>query len=277
MQIGIYNTLTILRFTSVGAYLGDENDNDVLLPNKYLTDDLEIDQEIEVFLYKDSEDRPVATTETPKITLHSFAYLQVKSVDSIGAFLDWGLEKDLFVPFKEQKSKMKEGGNYLVYLYLDEQTDRLVATAKIERYIEKETIDLEVGQEVQLLIAEKTDLGQKVLVEQKYSGLIFNNKITQQLFPGDHAKGYVENIREDGKIDISLDQLGFEKFDEHTDKVLSYLNENNSRMFLTDKSDPEEIRMMLGMSKKSFKKALGNLYKKKIVELHDDRVELLNK
>lgn len=276
MQIGIYNKLTILRFTSVGAYLGDENDNDVLLPNKYLTDDLEIDQEIEVFLYKDSEDRPVATTETPKITLHSFAYLQVKSVDSIGAFLDWGLEKDLFVPFKEQKSKMKEGGNYLVYLYLDEQTDRLVATAKIEKYIERERIDLEIGQEVKLLIAEKSDLGQKVIVEQKYSGLIFNNKITQQLFPGDSAIGYVENIREDGKIDISLDKLGYEKFDEHTDKVLHYLNENNARMFLTDKSDPEEIRMMLGMSKKSFKKALGNLYKKKLVVLHDDRVELSN-
>ncbi len=275
MQIGRYNTLTVLRFRSVGAYLGDELGNDVLLPNKYLSDDIEVGKEIEVFVYKDSEHRPVATTLTPKITLHTFAYLEVKSVDSFGAFLDWGLEKDLFVPFKEQKAKMKEGGNYLVFLYLDGQTDRLVATAKVEKYIEKETIELEEGQEVTVLICDETELGRKVIVENKYNGLIFKNRITKFIQPGDFTTAYVEKIREDGKIDLSLDKLGVEKFDEHTQQILDYLDKNNNRMFLTDKSDPDEIRMMLGMSKKSFKKALGNLYKLKKITLLPDRVELV--
>lgn len=275
IKIGQYNTLEVLRFTSVGAYLGDEENNDVLLPNKYLTHNLEIGDEIEVFIYNDSEDRPVATTETPLIFLNQFAYLRAKHVTDFGAFLDWGLEKDLLVPFKEQGVKMKENGIYLVYMYLDEATNRLVATAKTNKYLLKEVSDLSVGDEVDLLICEETELGRKVIVNQLYSGLIFKDRQSKLLQLGSKEKGYVLTIREDGKIDISLAKLGEEKFDEYSTIILDYLSKNNGVLHLTDSSHPEEIKALLGMSKKSFKRALGNLYKRKKIVLKDDCVELV--
>ena len=274
LKIGRYNELEVLRFTSVGAYLGDEDGNDVLLPNKYLLHNMEVGDTLSVFIYNDSEDRPVATTETPKIFLNTFAYLDVKAVNDFGAFMDWGLEKDLLVPFKEQGVKMKENGTYLVYMYLDIETNRLVASAKINRYLTKEIEGLEVGDEVSLLICEATELGRKTIVNNSYAGLIFNNYISKPLKEGTINTGYVLNIREDGKLDISLDKIGYEKFDDNTQVIIDYLNANNGRMFLTDKSDPEEIRAMLNMSKKSFKKAIGNLYKAKKIHLGKNTVEL---
>jgi len=275
VYIGEYAELRIDRFTSVGAYLEDDNGFEVLLPNKYLTDDLEEDQWIKVFIYNDSEDRPVATTETPKIQLNDFAFLKVKEVSNFGAFLDWGLEKDLLVPFKEQTAKMVEGGEYLVYLYRDEQTNRLVGSAKINRFLEDEIDDLEQGDKVDIFAAEVTDLGRKVIVNGRYSGLIFKDRIVKPLRNGDRLEAYVEFVRQDGKLDISLVPIGLEKFDEFSERLLSYLNENNGVSQVTDKSSPDLIRSELGMSKKSFKKAVGNLYKNKKIKLTDTTIELV--
>lgn len=275
--IGKNVELSINRFTSVGAYLEDFKGFEVLLPNKYLTDNMELGQKVDVFIYNDSEDRPVATTETPLIELNNFAFLTVKDVNQFGAFLDWGLEKDLLVPFKEQNSKMVEGGIYLVRLIVDEQTNRLIGTAKINRYLDEKPTNLEIGDEVDLFVAGATDLGQKVIVNNRYAGLIFEDRIVQPLEDGQTLKGYVEFIRQDGKIDISLVPLGIEKFDFFTERLLEYLNEHGGKIELTDKSDPDLIRAALGISKKSFKKAVGNLYKKKIIKLNDDSIELIRK
>lgn len=274
--IGNTVTLAIERFTSVGAYLTDNEEFEVLLPNKYLTDNMEIDQMVEVYIYNDSEDRPVATTETPKIELDSFAALKVKEVTQFGAFLDWGLEKDLLVPFKEQNSKMIEGGVYVVRLVLDDQTNRLIGTAKINKYLRQQVKDLTPNDQVELFIAESSELGRKVIVNNRYSGLIFNDRIVRDLHIGETTTGYVEFIRQDGKIDISLVPVGVEKFDVFSEKVLAYLDENNGEVLLTDKSNPDKIRAELGMSKKSFKKAVGNLYKKRKIKLNDNSIERIN-
>lgn len=275
VYIGEYADLRIDRFTSVGAFLEDDEGFEVLLPNKYLTDDMEENQTINVYIYNDSEDRPVATTETPKIELNDFAFLKVKAVSSFGAFLDWGLEKDLLVPFKEQTAKMVEDGVYLIRLYRDDQTNRLVGSARINRYLEDEVTDLEQGDEVDLFVAEISDLGRKVIVNEKYSGLIFKDRLVRPLRNGERTKGFVEFIREDGKIDISLVPIGLEKFDEFSEQLLDYLKDNNGVSTVTDKSSPDLIRTELGMSKKSFKKAVGNLYKNKKIKLTDTTIELV--
>lgn len=273
--IGRTVELTIDRFTSVGAFLTDHDEFEVLMPNKYLTDNMELDQMVQVYIYNDSEDRPVATTETPKIRLNEFAALRVKEVTQIGAFLDWGLEKDLFVPFKEQNSKMVEGGIYVVRLILDEQTDRLLGTARINRYLNDDVTDLEPDDKVELFIAEESDLGRKVIVNNKYSGLIFNDHLVRDLHIGETTSGYVDFIRQDGKIDISLVPVGYEKFDVFSEKVLDYLRDHKGVAQLTDKSSPDLIRTKLGMSKKSFKKAVGNLYKNRKIKLTNSSIELI--
>ena len=204
LHLGIKNTLRILRGTGVGMFLGDDEGNDVLLPKKYVPENAIVGDDIEVFIYRDSEDRIIATNLEPKIQLNQFACLQVKSVTAIGAFLDWGLEKDLFVPFREQNKKMEEGRWYAVYLYLDEETDRLVASCKVNRYVEKENIDLQIGQEVDLLILEETDLGLNAIIKNKYKGLIYENEIFQRIKIGTRTKGFVKNIRDDNRIDLSL-------------------------------------------------------------------------
>lgn len=276
LHLGQFNELQVLRFTSVGAYLGDEEGNDVLLPNKYLTPELELEQKIEVFLYLDHDERIVATTETPFIELHTFAYLKVVETTHIGAFLDWGLIKHLFCPFKEQTVKMEEGKYYLVYLYIDESTQRLTASARVNRYFEKEHIVLNEGDEVDLLICDQTDLGQNVVINDTYSGLIFKNHLSKIVRRGDKCKGYVKTIRPDGKIDISLEKIGFvQKIEPATQELLSVIKKNNGVLFLTDKSDPDLIREVVGMSKKTFKVAVGNLYKQKIIKLNESSITLI--
>jgi predicted RNA-binding protein (virulence factor B family) len=273
MNIGEYADLTIDRFTSVGAYLQDEAGEDVLLPNKYLEESFEIGQVIKVFLYRDSEDRPVATTENPILTLNEFAFLTVKDVTPIGAFLDWGLEKDLFVPFKEQHAKMVIGGEYLIRLIKDEKTDRLLGTTKINRYLSIEVDDLEIGEEIELFVGEISDLGREVIINNKYKGMIFKDRIVRRLKTGESTKGFVEFIRQDGKIDVSLVPVGLEKFDHFSQSILDYLTEHDGKMELTDKSHPDLIREQLGLSKKAFKKAIGNLYKKRLIIIHSDFIE----
>lgn len=266
MNIGDFNDLTILRFTSVGAYLGDEEGNDVLLPNKYIDDSMEVDDLISVFVYRDSEDRPVATTEMPFIQLNTFAYLKVTSVSHFGAFVDWGLEKELMIPFKEQNKKLEEGQTVLVYLQLDESTDRVFGSTRTNKYLVACEEKFEGDQRVDILVCDTTDLGVKVIVNNKYSGLIFNNDISRQIRRGERTGGYVYSVREDGKLDIRLEKDGYVKVGDSTDKLLAILKKNG-KIKLTDKSDPDDIREAVGMSKKTFKQAVGALYKQKLVRL----------
>lgn len=276
MEVGKYNTLQILRGTSVGMYLGDEEGNDVLLPHKYIPENAQIGESIEVFIYRDSEDRLIATTLKPLILLNQFAILEVVAATQFGAFLDWGLEKDLFVPFKEQNHKLQKGQYVPVYLYLDEQTDRVVASAKVHKYFKNlDGVDLDEGQEVDLLVFEKTELGHNVVVNNLYKGLVYENETFRRLAWGDTTKGYVKLIRDEGKIDISLQPLGFLKTLEPNQKaILDKLQQSGGTLNLSDSSDPIEIQEVLEMSKKAFKKAIGVLYKDKKILIKDDSIVL---
>lgn len=274
MQIGEINLLKILRFTAPGAYLGDEDGNDVLLPGKYITNDMSEEDMISVFLYRDSEDRIVATTETPLIQLYGYAYLKVKEVNLYGAFLDWGLEKDLMVPFKEQQLKMEEGKYYLVTLQMDGATDRLFATTKINRYLEECSDKDLVGQEVELLVCDKTELGVKLIVDERYHGMVFQNDISKPIRRGQKIRGFVLNVRDDGKLDIRFDKIGFEKFDDAAQSILEIVQAKGS-LYLSDKSSPEDIREQVGMSKKTFKQAIGKLYKARQIEILDTEIRLI--
>lgn len=274
LHLGIKNTLRILRGTGVGMFLGDDEGNDVLLPKKYVPENAIVGDDIEVFIYRDSEDRIIATTLEPKIQLNQFACLQVKSVTAIGAFLDWGLEKDLFVPFREQNKKMEEGRWYAVYLYLDEETDRLVASCKVNRYFEKENIDLQIGQEVDLLIFEETDLGVNAVINNKYKGLIYENEIFQRIKIGTRTKGFVKNIRDDNRVDLSLQKQGYANVEPNAERILEKLKANNGFLDVTDKSDANYVMYQLEMSKKTFKKAIGALYRQKIIRIEEDGIYL---
>ena len=274
LHLGIKNTLRILRGTGVGMFLGDEEGNDVLLPKKYVPENAIVGDDIEVFIYRDSEDRIIATNLEPKIQLNQFACLQVKSVTAIGAFLDWGLEKDLFVPFREQNKKMEEGRWYAVFLYLDEETDRLVASCKVNRYFEKENIDLQIGQEVDLLIFEETDLGLNAVINNKYKGLIYENEIFQRIKIGTRTKGFVKNLRDDNRVDLSLQKQGYANVEPNAERILEKLKANNGFLDVTDKSDSNYIMYQLEMSKKTFKKAVGALYRQKIIRIEDDGIYL---
>lgn len=273
--LGTYSTLTAKRQLLQGIYLEDAEGDEVLLPNKYIPNGMQLEDEISVFVYTDSEDRIVATTIKPKIELHQFACLTVNQVNNIGAFLDWGLEKDLFVPFKEQKLKMKEGNSYIVYLYNDEESDRLVASAKIFKYLSNEELTVKEGEQVDLLIAEPTDLGVNVIVNNQHRGLIYKNEIFQNLELGDQIKGYIKKVRADNRLDVSLQAQGLPNIEPSAAKIFNYLKRNQGFMTLTDKSRPEEIMAKMEMSKKSFKKALGSLYRQKLVRLEKNGTYLI--
>ncbi len=279
IQLGKKNILKVLRDTSVGMFLGDQEDNtnDVLLPNKYVPRNLAIGEDIEVFVYKDSEDRIVATTLTPLIQLGEFACLQVVAVSDSGAFLNWGLEKDLLVPHRQQNEKLQEGDWAIVYLYLDPSTDRLAASCKLGRYFEAENIALTEGQEVNLLAYKSTDLGLNVVINNQYSGLIYHNEIFKRVAWGDTFKGYIKQIRpEGGGIDVSLRPLGYQHVEPTAQTILEKLKANDGFLGLSDKSDAYDIMEMLEMSKKTFKKAVGLLYKQHLISLHDDGIRLIN-
>jgi len=275
IEIGKHNTLTALRMTSVGMYLGNAEGEEVLLPNKYVPETLKVDDDITVFIYKDSEDRIIATNLEPKILLNEFACLVVKDVNNIGAFLDWGLEKDLLVPFREQSKKMEIGKRYPVYLYLDERTGRLAASSKTDSFLERQHVDLNVGDKVNVLICYTSDLGVNVIINNKYKGIIYHNELFTYITIGDKVEGYVKNIREEGKIDITLQKLGYQQIESSAEFILEKLRASKGVLKLTDKSDSEEIMFRLQMSKKNFKKAIGALYKKGLIRLEEDGIYLV--
>ncbi len=276
MELGTFNELEILRETSVGLYLGDEEGNDVLLPIKYIPKrGANIGDMINVFLYKDGEERLIATTLKPKILLNEFAMLRVNSVNKIGAFMDWGLEKDLLVPFKEQPRKMLADKYYTVFMYLDKKTDRLVASAKVYKFLNNEQLTVETNEEVEILIWDRTDLGINVIVNNKHKGLIYHDQIFDELLPGQKRKAFVSRIRPDNKLDIRLEKTGYAQVEPNAQKILRKLQAQGGSMKLTDKSSPDEISFQLQMSKKTFKKALGALYKQRLVRLEKDGVYLV--
>ena len=276
IEIGQYQKLKILRQTSVGLYLGDVSGEEVLLPHKYCPALFKIEDEIEVFVYRDHEERKIATKLTPRIRLHEFALLQVTAVTDVGAFLDWGMEKDLFVPFMEQKPKMKKGRWYIVYLELDPKTDRLYATNKTEKYLQNDNLTIKEKEEVEILVLRKTDLGFTVIVNNRHKGLLFNNEIFRELNIGDKLTGFVKKIRDDNKIDISLQAIGYRNvIDTNSDLIYRALLENDGLLEVTDKSTPEEIYLQFGISKKAFKKTVGTLLKQKKITIAPNGIKLI--
>lgn len=274
MNIGKTNTLTIARETSVGLFLTDGN-TDVLLPRKYMPKVYEEGEDLEVFLYLDHEERPVATTLRPYVQLNEFAHLKVNYMNEYGAFLDWGLEKDLFVPFREQAQRMETGKRYLVYVFLDEKTNRLVASSRIHRFIKEENVLLESGQEVQVMITHFSDAGVNVIIEHQYRGLAFQNQVFDETLKfGKTYKAYVKQVRPDGKVDISFQKMGLDQIDAAVQQILAELNANRGFLGLHDNSHPEDIKTVLKMSKKTFKKAIGQLYKDRRIELRENGIYL---
>lgn len=277
LAIGQYNTLKILRDTKVGLFLGDgENEeNDVLLPNKYVPKEFHIGDDITVFVYLDHEERPVATTLKPYVKLNEFAHLKVNYINKFGAFLNWGLEKDLFVPFKEQARPMEEGKRYLIYCFMDEKTNRMVASSKTQQFLNNDEITVENGEEVDLIVSHITDAGVNVIINEKHRGLAYKNEVYEDIKPGMRVKGYIKNVRPDGKIDVSLRKLGVEAIEPSSQIILDQLKSNRGYLGLNDNSHPEDIRTVLKMSKKVFKKAVGNLYRQKLIEIKDDGIYLI--
>lgn len=274
LQIGVYHTLKIDRETKVGLFLVNETD-DVLLPNKYVPNDFTIGDDLTVFVYLDHEERPVATTLKPLITLNSFAVLKVNYINKFGAFLNWGMEKDLFVPFKEQARPMEKDKRYIVTMYLDKQTGRLAASSKINQFLDKEPLDVEVRQEVDLMVSHITEIGINVIINGKFRGLAYQNEVFETVSPGYKTKGYIKTIRPDGKIDVSFQKQGFEAIDDSSQQVLEALKQNDGVLRLNDNSHPEEIKSVLKMSKKTFKKAIGSLYKQKLIDINNEGIQLV--
>lgn len=277
VQVGAINNLRVVKELSFGCYLDGGEHGEILIPRRYVPENIEVDEFIDVFIYFDSEDRIIATTEVPKIKLGEIAMLQVVSVTSAGAFMDWGLPKDIFVPFKEQKQRMEMGKWYMVGLYIDYETNRLAASAKIDKFLDNTPPEYEVGQEVDLMIYNQTDLGYSAIVNNAHWGVLYENEVFRHLSRGKKLKGYIKKIREDDKIDLMLEKPGYEKVDEISKTILDKLEKNNGVLWLTDKSEPEEIYQLLGISKKVFKKAIGALYKAKLITLEENAIRLVEK
>jgi len=275
-EIGKFTTLIILRETDPGLYLGKEEDAEevILLPHKYKPEEFEIGDEIRVFIYLDYDERPIATTLEPFIGLNNFGYLRCADVTKHGAFMDWGLEKHLFVSFKEQARPMKVDNWYIVYLYLDEQTTRLAGSSKTNQFLQNENLTVNVYDEVNILVTHLTDKGANVIINGIHKGLIYLEDIFEDIRTGDRLKAHIKKIRDDNKIDIVLQKQGYRSIEPNANYILEELNASGGFLPIHDKSSPETIKETLGLSKKSFKKAIGSLYKDKQIIIKEDGIEL---
>ena len=274
-HLGQVNTLEILRESEHGIYLVDDEDNQVLLPNRYVPESFKIWEKLEVFVYLDNEGRPIAVTDMPFIMKGDFALLRCNDVSEHGAFLDWGLVKELFCPFKEQAFKMKPGGWYLVHCYLDEKTDRLVASSKTNRFLDNSELTVSEFDEVDLIVSHPSDIGMNVIINKTHLGLIYKDNIFSDLSVGDKLKGVVKKVRPGNKLDIALGQIGYRNIEPNAERIMHELHDNSGFMNLNDKSAPEAIKNQLQMSKKNFKKAIGSLYKQKLIEIKTDGIYLV--
>jgi predicted RNA-binding protein (virulence factor B family) len=275
VEIGRVNTLEVVRETDNGLYLDGRELGEILMPKKFITEEVRKLGWADVFVYSDSEDRLVATTEKPFAMVGEFAYLKAVATSKFGAFLDWGLPKDLLVPFREQKADMLEGRNYLVYLFLDSLTKRIAASAKLDKFLDNIPPEYEPGDEVQLMIAEETDLGYKAIVNNEHWGMLYKNQLYQTLSQGQKITGYINKVRDDEKIDLLLEKPGYEKVDAISQKILDELKHNRGFMAVSDNTSPEMINALFGISKKNFKKAIGSLYKKRMITFDSDGIRLV--
>lgn len=274
IEIGNTYHLLVIKRTDFGVYLDAENLGEILLPSKHTPDNLSIDDTVEVFLYLDSEDRPIATTQTPKAEVGEFAHLEVKENTPFGAFLDWGLDKDVLVPFAEQHRPMVVGHSYIVFLYLDNQ-GRITATSKIDKVVlEDDQHDFRPQQTVELIIGNSTELGFKAIVDQSHWGLLYKDEVDQRLSFGQSIQGYIKHVRPDGKIDLSL-KSGQQTRDEYTQAILDYMRDHNGYAPVHDKSPPAQISDLFGMSKGQFKNAIGGLYKQKVIAIEKNGIRLV--
>lgn len=275
--IGKICRLKVLRKVSIGLYLDGDTLGDILLPNRYVPAEVKEEDEIDVFIYLDSEDRIIATTETPKAVVGDFVMLKVVSTSKFGAFLDWGLMKDLLVPFREQSVRMEKGRSYLVHVYLDYETGRIVASSKFDRFLDNLSPTYEVGEEVVLIISDITDLGYKAIINSLHTGLLYENQVFRKLSIGQEMKGYISKIREDDKIDLLLEKPGYEKTSSLSEEILEIIKASGGFMDVTDKTAPDRIAQLFGMSKRNFKQALGSLYKDRLVMLEENGVRVIDK
>lgn len=275
VEIGKYNTLKIVKDLDFGVYLDGGDDLEILLPARYVPRNVKPGDEVEVFIYHDNEGRIIATTAKPLAIVGEFQWMECKSVNDMGAFLEWGLMKDLLVPFREQKMPMREGKWYLVYVHLDHVTKRIVASARVDKFLDNIPPVYEFNQEVDLLVADETEIGYKVIINNLHWGLVYHNEIYRRLERGEHLKGYIKEVREDEKIDVSLTRLGYEKVEGIAGIILDALKVQKGFLPVHDKSPAEEIYSLFGCSKKSFKQAIGALYKKKLISIEPAGIRLI--
>jgi hypothetical protein len=274
--IGKRNILSIVRAAPPGLYLDGGELGEILLPGRYIPADLKSKDKLDVFVYRDSEDRLVATTETPLAMVGEFAYLKVISVNqNIGTFLDWGLAKDLLLPFREQDSPLRAGDWVIVHVCLDEKTNRILASMRLNRHLSRDTPAYRIGQPVNLLITGRTPLGYNAIVENAHRGLLYHDNLAAPLLPGQKLKGFVRAVRPDGKIDLRLDASGYKRVAALTDQIVQALEQNGGKLAFDDDSSPEVIRQKFGVSKKAFKQALGKLYKSRRIRFLKPGIELL--
>jgi len=276
-EIGVYNNLRVIKEVDFGVYLDGGEHEEILLPRRYVPENCKVDDNIRVFIYLDSEDRFIATTETPYAMVGDFALLKVVAVESVGAFLDWGLLKDLLVPFGEQSPTLEKDKSYIVRIYVDKQSNRIAATTRLDRYLDNTPGNFHAGQEVELLICDQTDIGYKAIINGTHWGVLYSNEVFQPLKSGQKIKGYIKKVREDNKIDLSLHKPGYERVDDITDTILNVLKEQGGFISVTDKSSPETINKLFGVSKKTYKKAIGAIYRKRLITMESDGIRLISK
>ena len=274
IELGKFNQLEVVKEVDFGLYLDGGEEGEILLPTRYVPEGCQVGDMLNVFLYLDIDERLIATTLTPLVQVGQFACLEVAWVNQFGAFLNWGLMKDLFVPFSEQKMKMQVGRKYVIHAHLDDESYRIVASAKVERYLSKDIPDYAPGTEVDILIWQKTDLGFKAIIDNKHSGLLYENEIFCTLETGMQMRAFVKQVREDGKVDLILQKPGFEKIDDFSKTLLDYIKEHGGRIHLNDKSPAEDIYDTFGVSKKTYKKGVGDLYKKRLISLQENGITL---
>lgn len=275
LKIGHYNTLRIAKSVDFGMYLESDR-GEILLPTKYLIEGLQPGDMIDVFIYRDSEDRIIATTLKPSGIVGDFVLLKVKDVNQHGAFLDWGLEKDLFVPFSEQHKRMVSGNEYIVRICIDPKTERIIGISKLASFLSHDTSELKVGEEVDLLVYELTDLGYMCIINQRFKGMLYKNEVFRPLMVGDCLKGFIKKVREDGKVDLILSKPILDEIDDSKEIILLKLKENNGELRFSDKTAPEEIKAFFHLSKKNFKRGIGSLYKEQKITIEEDKIRLLN-
>jgi uncharacterized protein len=272
-QLGKINTLSIVKHVDFGVYLDGQNMGEILMPKRYVTPDMKDGDEVTVMVYLDGEERYVATTEVPLAQVGDFAWLKVNKIENAGAFLDWGLSKELLVPFSEQKIKMEEGRSYLVYIYIDKVTDRITASMKLEKFFDSTTPEYTKNEEVDIIVWTPTEIGYKAIVNGKHQGVLYKNEVFKKLVTGQKMKAYIKKVREDGKIDLILDKPGYVKIDSTAQSIMTLLEKAGGFLPYNDKTDPEVIYNIFGISKKAFKQSIGNLFKQRMITLSDKGIE----